>query len=246
MDRLLYIAMNAAKHSVLQQASTAHNLANVNTTGFKAQFNSFIATPVQGPGMPTRAFSVATSPGTDMSFGTIQTTGRPLDIAVNGNGWIAVQDSAGQEAYTRNGSLQVTASGLLVTSTGHPVLGDGGPITIPEDAEVTIGKDGTITVLTNNQPNALTAIARIKLVNPPDANMLRGEDGLFRQANGQPAVEDAAVTLVSGGLETSNVNSVKALVDIIDQSRFFDFQTKLMQKADENANRATTLMAFNT
>lgn len=244
MDRLLYIAMNGAKHSLLQQAVTAQNLANVSTTAYKAQNHAFRALPVFGPGTPTRTFVVDTTPGSDLSNGAIRSTGRPLDVAVNGDGWIAVQDASGQEAYTRNGSLQVGINNMLVTSNGLPVMGDGGPITIPEDAEVTIGKDGTITVLTNNQPNALTAIARIKLVNPPSANMVRGEDGLFRQSGGQPVQADADVTLASGALEASNVNSVTALIDIIDQSRFFDMQVRLMQKADENETRAVQVMSL--
>jgi flagellar basal-body rod protein FlgF len=244
MDRLLYIAMTGAKHSMLQQAVTAQNLANISTNGYKAQTHAFRALPVYGDGAPTRTFVVNSTSGADLSTGGIRSTGRPLDVAINGKGWIAVQDSAGQEAYTRNGSLQVGINGLLVTSNGLPVMGDGGPITIPEDSEVTIGKDGTITIVTNNQYNAMTAIARIKLVNPADSDMVRGEDGLFRQNSGQPAAADAAVTVSSAALEGSNVNSVAALIDIIDQSRFFDMQVKLMQKADENANRAVQVMAL--
>lgn len=244
MDRLLYISMNGAKHSLLQQAVTAQNLANVSTTGYKAQAHAFRALPVFGEGAPTRTFVVDSTPRSDLSTGGIRNTGRPLDVAVNGSGWLAVQDASGQEAYTRNGSLQVNANGLLVTSNGLPVLGDGGPITIPEDSEVTIGKDGTVTVVTNNQFNALTAVARLKLVNPADADMTRGEDGLFRTNGGQPATADASVTLATSALEGSNVNSVTALIDIIDQSRFFDMQVKLMQKADENANRAVQVMSL--
>lgn len=242
MDRLLYIAMNGAKHSLYQQAVTAHNLANVSTNGYKAQMGAFRALPVFGPGAPTRAFVVDSTPTADLSHGVIRTTGRPLDVAVHGPGWIAVQDASGAEAYTRNGSLQVGPDGLLVTSNGQPVVGDGGPITIPADSEVTIGKDGSVTVLTNNQYNAMTTIARIKLVNPPDADLVRGDDGLFRLKNGQPAPADAAVVLASGALEASNVSAVDALIGIIEQSRFFDLQVKLMQKADENANRAAQVM----
>ena len=244
MDRLLYIAMNGAKHSMLQQAVTAQNLANISTTAYKAQSHAFRAVPVVGQGAPTRTFVVDSTPRADLSTGGIRNTGRPLDVAVNGSGWIAIQDGAGQEAYTRNGSLQIGGNGLLVTSNGLPVMGDGGPITIPEDSEVSIGKDGTVTIVSNNQFNSMTAIARIKLVNPADNDMVRGEDGLFRQASGQPAVADAAVTLTSSALESSNVNSVTALINIIDQSRFFDMQVKLMQKADENANRAVQVMAL--
>ncbi len=245
MDRLLYIAMNGAKHSLYQQAVTAQNLSNVSTTAYKAQNSAFRALPVLGPGAPTRTFVVDSTPNSDLSLGSMRSTGRPLDVAIQGNGWIAVQDAKGQEAYTRNGSLQVGIDGQLVTSNGLPVMGDGGPIAIPNDSEVTIGKDGTISIVTNNQYNATTAIARLKLVNPADADMVRGDDGLFRQKSGQPAPADAAVNLASGVLEASNVNSVDSLISIIDQSRLFDLQVKLMQKADENANRAAQVMSLN-
>lgn len=244
MDRLLYIAMNGAKHSLYQQAVTSQNLSNVSTHGYKAQNGAFRALPVFGPGEATRTFVVNSTPNADLSSGAMQTTGRPLDVALQGRGWIAVQDSSGQEAYTRNGSLQVGIDGMLVTSNGRPVMGDGGPISIPNDSEVTIGKDGTVSIVTNNQYNATTAVARIKLVNPPDADMVRGDDGLFRQRNNQPAPADASVVLAPNVLEGSNVNSVDALINLIDQSRFFDMQVKLMQKADENANRATQIMSL--
>lgn len=242
MDRLLYIAMNGAKHSLYQQAVTTHNLANVSTNGYKSQTGAFRALPVVGPGAPTRTFVVDSTPAADLSGGVIRTTGRPLDVAVHGNGWIAVQDAKGGEAYTRNGSFEIAPDGLLVTSNGLPVAGDGGPITIPTDSEVTIGKDGSVTVLSNNQFNAMTTVGRIKLVNPADSDMVRGDDGLFRLKSGQPATADANVVLAGSALEASNVSAVDALINIIDQSRFFDMQVKLMQKADENANRAAQVM----
>ena len=244
MDRLLYIAMNGAKHSQLQQSVIAHNLANLSTVGYKAQSSAFRAVPVVGAGAPTRAFVVDSTPGADLSSGTMMSTGRPLDVAVQGSGWIAVQDASGAEAYTRNGSLQVGINGQLVTSNGLPVMGDGGPISIPPDSTLTVGKDGTISVVTNNQYNATTALARLKLVNPADADMVRSDDGLFRTKNSQPAPADASVSVASGTLEASNVNSVDTLIGMIDQSRFFDMQVKLMQTADQNANLATQAMAI--
>jgi flagellar basal-body rod protein FlgF len=244
MDRLLYIAMNGAKHSLYQQAVTTHNLSNVSTNGYKAQNGAFRALPVVGPGAATRTFVVDSTPNADLSGGVIRTTGRPLDVAMHGAGWIAIQDAKGVEAYTRNGSLQVSADGLLVTSNGQTVIGDGGPISVPNDSELTIGKDGSVTVVSNNQYNAMTTIGRIKLVNPPDSDMVRGDDGLFRQKSGQPAPADANINLVSSALEASNVSAVDALISIIDQSRFFDMQVKLMQKADENANRAAQVMSL--
>lgn len=245
MDRLLYVAMNGAKHSLYQQAVTSHNMSNALTDGYKAVQGAFRALPVIGPGAPTRTFVVESTPVADFSEGVMRSTGNPLDVAVHGPGWIAVQDGQGREAYTRNGNLEVGINGQLVTNTGLPVIGEGGPITIPPDSDVTIGKDGTITVVTNNQYNAMTAVDRIKLVNPPNDQMVRGDDGLFRQKSGQPAQPDAAVNLATSVLEASNVNSVESLISIIDQSRFFDMQIKLMQKADENAGRAAQVMNLN-
>lgn len=242
MDRLLYIAMNGAKHSLYQQAVTTHNLANVSTNGYKSQNGAFRALPVVGEGAPTRTFVVDSTPNADLSGGVIRTTGRPLDVAVHGRGWIAVQDAKGAEAYTRNGSMQISPTGLLVTSNGLPVVGDGGPISVPPDSELTIGKDGSVTVVSNNQYNAMTTIGRIKLVNPEDSQMVRGDDGLFRLNSGQPAPADASVNLAGSALEASNVSAVDALINLIDHSRFFDMQIKLMQKADENANRAAQVM----
>ncbi len=244
MDRLLYIAMNGAKHSLYRQDVTASNLANVSTNGYKAQNVAFRALPVFGPGMATRAYSVESTPNANLSSGVLHTTGRPLDVAIQGRGWIAVQDAKGGEAYTRNGSLQVDASGMLVTSNGQPVVGDGGPIAVPENSELTVGKDGSVTVVSNGQFNAMTTIGRIKLVNPADADMVRGDDGLFRQKSGQPAEADANVKLASSVLESSNVNAVDAMVNIIEQSRFFDMQMQLIKKADDNASRATQVLSL--
>lgn len=245
MDRLLYIAMNGAKHSLYRQDVTTSNLANVSTNGYKAQNVAFRVAPVMGPGMATRAFSVESTPNADLSSGVLHTTGRPLDIAVHGRGWIAVQDARGVEAYTRNGSLEIDSNGLLTTSNGLAVVGDGGPISVPENSELTIGKDGTVTVLSNGQYNAMTSVGRIKLVNPADAEMVRGDDGLFRRKNNQPAEADAGVNLASGMLEASNVNAVDTLVNIIEQSRFFDMQMQLIKKADDNASSATRVLNLN-
>jgi flagellar basal-body rod protein FlgF len=244
MDRLLYIAMNGAKHSLYQQAVTAQNLANASTTAYKSQNTAFRAVPVVGPGAPTRTFVVDSTPNADLSSGGMQTTGRPLDVAVQGNGWIAVQDASGQPAYTRNGSLQVGMNGQLVTSNGLPVLGTGGPIAIPANSEVSVGKDGTVTVITNNLYNAATTIDQIRLVNPADADMVRGDDGLFRQKSGEPAPVDASVSLATGALESSNVSSVNALISMINQSRYFDMQMELMQKAADNDTHAVQVMSL--
>ncbi len=245
MDRLLYIAMNGAKHSMLQQAVTANNLANASTNGYKAQNGAFRALPVYGPGMPTRSFVVDSTPNADLSGGTLTTTGNPLDMAVHGRGWFAVQDATGREAYTRNGAFQVTETGLLVTDNGRPVIGDGGTITVPPDSEVNIAKDGTVTLVANGLVQNSVSIGRLKLVNPPDNDMVRGDDGLFRTKTNQIAQADAGVNLAAGALETSNVSAVNSLIDMIDHSRLFDMQVKLMQTADDNDKDAVSVMSIN-
>ncbi len=242
MDRVIYIAMTGAKQATLQHAAVANNLANVSTHGFKAEHNVFRALPVVGEGAKTRAFVAATTPGTDLSPGGIQQTGRELDVAVRGAGWIAVQTPDGTEAYTRAGQLQIGPNGQLQTAIGLNVLGDGGPIAVPPDQEIAIGKDGTVSTILPGQP-AVAGAGRIKLVNPPAAELVRGEDGLFRLKSGQPAPADAAVTLVTGALEMSNVNPAKTLVDMIELARQFEMQLRVLRSAEENDRSATKVLA---
>lgn len=246
MDKVIYIAMTGAKHTMWQQASTAHNLANATTTAYKAESNAFRALPVYGDGAKTRAFVVDSTIGADLSDGAIQQTGRDLDVAVQGKGWIAVQADDGSEAYTRNGSLTVSPNGQLQTRTGQAVVGDAGPLAIPPDNQVSIGRDGTISVIPNGGPlTAVAAIGRIKLVNPPDADMVKGTDGLFRQKNGAVAPADANVHVLGGALENSNVNVVDSMISMISLARQFDMQVKLLQSADANAKQASQLMNLN-
>ena len=246
MDRLIYTAMTGASHILNQQATVSNNLANVNTPGFRASIDAFRSVPLQGEGLPTRTFVVDSTAGTDFTPGVMQQTGRALDVAVEGKGWIAVQDANGNEAYTRNGSLQMSPNGVLQTRTGLTVMGDAGPLTIPPDTQVTIAGDGTIsTVPTTNQKNGVIVVGRLKLTNPPEAQLVRGEDGLFRTRDGAPAPADAAVRVVGGSLEGSNVNTVEAMVNMITLARQFDTHMKLLQSADDNAKRASTVLTVN-
>jgi len=246
MDRLIYIAMNGAKHTMHQQAQVAHNLANASTTGYKAEANSFRALPVLGEGAQTRTFVVDSTTGADLSAGAIQNTDRDLDVAVQGRGWIAVQAADGSEAYTRNGSLLVGANGLLQTRNGLMVMGDGGPLAVPPDAEITIAKDGTVSIIPMGQsPNTVAVVGRIKLVNPPEADLAKSGDGLFRLKSGMPAPADANVALAQKSLEISNVNAVDALVSMISLARQYDMQVKLLQNAENNARQAAQIMNMN-
>ena len=244
MDRLIYTAMTGAKHVFMQQAGTANNLANASTIGFKAQEHRFRAVPVIGEGMPTRAFTVDASVSDVMDEGPLMFTGRNLDVAVNGRGWIAVQLPDGSEAYTRAGSLDVDVTGLLQTKSGHTVLGDGGPINIPPDNNIEIAPDGTVSVVPNfGTPNNANAIGRIKLVNPPEADLRRGPDGFFRLAAGGAAPADPAVKVAAGYLEGSNVNVVEQMVSMISLARQYEMQTRMLSTAQEMDRSAGQLVA---
>jgi flagellar basal-body rod protein FlgF len=244
MDRLIYTAMTGATHTMQQQASVAQNLANVNTPGFRSTIDTFRSVPLVGEGLPTRTFVVDSTSGTDFTPGVLQATGRTLDLAIDGKGWIAVEDGNGNEAYTRNGSLQVLPNGILQSRTGMNVVGDSGPITIPPDTVVTIAKDGTIsTVPSGTMAVQESIVGRIKLTNPPEGQLVRGEDGLFRTMDGKPADADGGVTVVSGNLEGSNANMVESLVSMISLSRQFDMQMKMLTTADDNSKQASGVLS---
>jgi flagellar basal-body rod protein FlgF len=246
MDRLIYTAMTGAKHVFMQQAGTANNLANAATIGFKAQEHRFRAVEVIGEGTPTRAFVVDASVSDVFDEGPLMFTGRNLDVAVQGRGWLSVQLPDGSEAYTRAGSLEVDEAGQLKTKSGHLVLGDGGPITIPPDNHIEIGADGTVSIVPSfGTPNNVNPVGRLKLVNPPEQDIVRGADGLFRLNNGQPAPVDENVRVSAGTLEGSNVNVTDAMVNLISLSRQFELQIKMMQTADQNAQRADQLLSLN-
>lgn len=243
MDRMIYVAMTGAKHTLEQQAVVANNLANVSTTGYRAAASAFRAVPVQGEGMPTRTFVVGSTPGANFASGPLQGTGRELDIALQGPGWIAVQMENGSEAYTRNGSLQVSSNGMLQTRSGMNVLGEGGPISVPPDSNISIAKEGTVSIVsTVPPPKSVDAIGRIKLVNPDEKLMVRGDDGLFRMVNGGSVPADPNVALVSGTLEGSNVNAIEEMISMISLARQFDLQMQLLSNAQKNATQASQIL----
>ncbi len=246
MDRLIYTAMTGARQAFLQQAGVAHNLSNASTVGFRAMEHKFRAVPVQGEGLPTRAFVADASVANVLDQGPMMATGRPLDVAVQGAGWIAVEAPNGQEAYTRAGNLQVNANGQLQTASGLNVLSDGGPIAIPPDNTITVSPDGTVSVVPLfGTPNNVNDVGRIKLVNPPENEMVRGDDGLFRIRDGQAAAADETVRLAPETLEGSNVNPVDSMVSLISLARQFEMQIKMLQTADSNASKANQILSMN-
>ncbi len=243
MDRGLYVSMTGAKQIMQAQSVNNNNIANANTTGFRADTVSFTSEPIYGPGYASRVNAVAGDSGTDFSSGVLTSTGRPLDIGVNGKGFITVQGADGKEAYTRAGDLQVTAEGAVTTSTGLAVMTENGPLIVPPSSSVTIGSDGTVSVV----PQGLSAAAqsqvdRIKLVNPPTKDLKKGEDGMLRLKSGGKATTDESVTVQSGTLESSNVNAAQSLVSMIELQRLYEFQIKSMNSADTNEQAAERMM----
>ena len=245
MDTSLYVAMSGAKQILLAQSANSHNLANVNTTGFKADLSQIRSMPVYGPGHPSNVYAMAERPGIDFDLGTVQQTGRELDVSISGEGWISVEAADGSEAYTRAGDLRVTPDGLLTTGTGLPVRGDAGLLSIPEVEKIEVGADGTISVIPlGANSTELSAIGRIKLVNPDLAELTKGNDGLFRMKSGVEADSSAEVSLVSGAVESSNVSVVDAMVNMIELSRSFEMQVKVMKTASENEAASAKLMSL--
>ena len=247
MDRLIYTAMTGAASTLGRQGAVAHNLANVSTTGYRAEEHRLRAVQVNPQANPrtlqTRAFVVDASTYTDLSQGAAQFSGRALDVAVQGPGWIAVAQPDGSEAYTRNGSLELSVNGVLQTRNGLPVQGDGGPITVPPDVKTTIGKDGSISVVSETGAQTVSIVGRIKLVNPQEADLVRGADGLFRLKDGGAAPADEKVAVASGYLEGSNVNPVDQMVTMISLARQFEMQMKLITNANDNDRAATQIIA---
>jgi len=246
MDRLIYVAMSGAQQLLNQQAVTAHNLANVSTAGYKADTSAFRVAPVSGPGLATRAYALDTTPGANLAPGAIENTGNPLDAAIEGNGFFAVQTPDGNEAYTRSGGFEVSAEGTLQTHGGLAVLSDGGPISVPAGSTLSFGRDGTISVTISGQSAAnVQVIGKLKLVNPAANEVVKGRDGLFRMAGGDSADADETVAVTGGALEASNVSAVATMIEMISLSRQFDLAMKMLQNAENDAQRATQLLSTN-
>ncbi len=240
---MIFIAMSGAKESMTAQAINTNNLANANTTGFRADFHSVMSQQVFGPGMPSRAYAMVQPGVVDFSAGSIISTGRDLDVAINGSGWFAVQAPDGSEAYTRAGSLSVDTAGRLLDRNGNPVLGNAGPVSIPPYSKLQIASDGTISIQPLGQSaETLAVIDRLKMVNPPQAEMYKGVDALMRHDSGAPLPADASVKLISGSLEGSNVSTVGALVKMIEMARQYERHIKVMKTAEENDQAAAKMI----
>ncbi|MEY0974173.1 flagellar basal body rod protein FlgF [Providencia huaxiensis] len=249
MDHVIYTAMGGARHALENQAIVSNNIANVSTAGFKAQLSAMRAVPINGDSEPTRTLVVASTPGADMSQGPLNYTGKQTDVALNDKHFLAVELADGTEAYTRNGNIQVSSEGELVIGERR-LQGDGGPINVPPNAELTIGVDGTVTaLLATDPPTMLGQIGRLKVVEAQPQDLLRGEDGLFhlspqgQAANGNVLPQSERGIVTAGVIEGSNVNAAEAMVSMIANARHFEMQMKVVRSADENAQRANQLLA---
>ncbi|MCU7941293.1 MAG: flagellar basal body rod protein FlgF [Candidatus Thiodiazotropha sp. (ex Cardiolucina cf. quadrata)] len=245
MDRMLYLAMSGAKETLIAQANNSNNLANVNTPGFMEDLNQFRSMPVFGQGYPTRVYALDERPNINFDKGSIQSTGNPLDLAIKGDGYFAVQAADGSEAYSRRGDLKVDANGLVTNGEGLPLIGNSGPIALPPYERLEIAPDGTITILPEGStPEALAIVDRIKMVNPDTEQLFKGEDGLMRLLEGEESDADAATELVSGALESSNVNVADTLVTMIELARKFEMQVNMMKTAEDLDNASVRLMSM--
>lgn len=242
MDRMIYLSMTGAKALMQRQEALGHNLANAGTDGFRADLMAFRAVPGRQDGAATtRVWTVEANAGFDARSGSLRETGRPLDVAVRGSGWFTVQTADGEEAYTRDGAFEVGADGSLQTRRGQLVLGDGGPLSIPPNAEVAIGGDGTVSARLAGQPPF--EVGRLKLVDPPVTQLRKGPDGLMRSTSPEPLASEESVRVASGTLEGSNVNVVEAMVGMIALSRQFEMQMRMLQTAEGNEQRAAQLLS---
>jgi flagellar basal-body rod protein FlgF len=240
MDRMIYLSMSGAKATMQRQDTLANNLANVSTVGFRAELQAFRAVPVQGSGASTRVYALESTPGYNNEAGSVSATGRNLDVAMKGNSWLAIQGLDGTEAYTRAGSLDVSADGTLTTRNGLTVLGDGGPIQVPPNSEISIGSDGSVSAKgVNGKSNT---VGKLKLVTP-EGPLQRGTDGLFRGDADLPA--DANARVQDGALEGSNVSAVETMVSMITAARQFEAQMKMLQTAEGDEKAASQLLSMN-
>ncbi len=244
MDRLIYTAMSGASAAASRQAVLSNNLANASTNGFRSELSTYRAVPVQGDGATTRVFAAEATAGYLDRPGAAQNTDRALDVMASGNAWFAVQGLDGNEAYTRNGHLEISTDGTLVSPGGLPILSNGGaPIGVPQGAELSIGQDGTVTAKIGNQP--ANNIGRLKMVTPNvDAPIKRGDDGLFRPPTGDPLPNDETAKLLPGTLEGSNVNPIEAMVGMIQTARQFEAQMRMLQTAESNDRAAGQLLGM--
>ncbi len=242
MDRLLYVAMNGANQVMVRQATNNHNLANLNTVGFRADLDTHLSREFQAEGLETRVYAIRKGGVISQKSGDVFTTGRALDIALDSEGYIALQDIDGTEGYSRGGELSIGAGGILQTKSGYNIVGEGGPIAIPPHEQMQIASDGTITIVPPGDTGTVLLVDRIKLVKLNEADIAKNASGLIVNRDNTPAPADPTVTITSGALETSNVSPIDALANMVTLARQYELQVKLMKSAEEIETVSTQLL----
>jgi len=245
VDHLVYIVASGAREFMLAQAANTHNLANASTSGFRADLMMSQGARLPGQELSSRAYASMQNSGVDFQEGVVNSTGRNLDVAISGPGWFTVADADGGEAFTRRGDLRVNELGQMMNGAGQMLLGNSGPIALPPFSEIAIGADGTVSIVPlGENPSTLAVVDRIKLVNPDSSRLSKGGNGLIQLPDGEKAPADAAVTLLSGSLESSNVDSVEAMVRMIELARGFETHIKMMKVAEQLDATSAKLMSF--
>ncbi len=243
MDRFIDIARTAMRGTMARQSAIANNLANADTTGFRAEIANASTRWIGGSTFNSRAEQVGQVIAADMKQGAVTQTGNPLDVALDGDALLAVQANDGSEGYTRRGDLRVSESGLLTTGDGNPVLGEGGPITLPPADSIKIAKDGGLWILPQGgEAGLMQQVDTLKLVNATGSVIAKGTDNLFREVNGGALPTDPLASVTSGALEQSNVNATSALVQMIEASRAWESQIKMIDTAKDIDNGGASLM----
>ena len=243
MDRLVYTAMSGLRSQMAAQSTIANNIANASTTGYRADRVSFDRLVLQGSGFESRQLAAEEVEDFDRRAGTIVQTARPLDVAVTSDSWIAVQAADGSEAYTRRGDLSVAASGVLETGDGFPVMGSGGPITVPPHQSIAIADDGTVSIVPpGGDPTQPQVVDKIRLAGAQGSQTAKGLDNLLHVKGGGVLPEDLDARLQAGALEQSNVNLTEALVDMIENQRSYEVQAGLLKEAKTMDESAASLM----
>jgi len=246
VDKLIYVAMTGAAHIDRAQALHSNNLANVGTTGFRADLQQARSVQIYGDGYNGRVYALTEQPGNDFKQGPLVQTGRDLDVAITGDGFFAVQGPDGKEAYSRAGDFTLDSVGALRDGAGRAVLGEGGPISVPPHEKLYIGADGSVTIQSEGDgPEALVQLDRLKLVKPDKGALVKGDDGLMHATSGTKLPSNPNVALVSGMIEGSNVNAVDEMASILTLARQFDLEVRMMKSAEQNDEAASQLLQPN-
>ena len=250
MDKMIFTVLNGMQVTERRQANTFNELANVNTIGFKSSFDAAIISKdlTSKDTFDSRAFpGLSAQNVVDLEPGPMMRTNHDLDLFISDKGLFAVQANDGTEVYTRRGDLKITANGVLTTGKGNVVLGDNGPITLPDAAKIQISPDGVINgVIATDQGMVVEEVARLKLVNAEGQVIQIRQDGLYQTLTQEPLPADAQIKVTTGALEGSSASAVDVLVQMIKDSREYEMQVKVVKNAKEMATASASMIRLDS